>query len=166
MLPILRSNRMCSGCVFPGVPGRLAPAWTRFLISFLDAICRSTPVVDATPSVIRHVACCMSHVACRLVELCAESCCSLQAQLWLPNYVLTYARTKAHTSLKPTAARHAARTPIRGHCARTVLGPAGRVWIAGTGPFEACQSFSNSMYQPWSGPSKASHQGLASLAEQ
>lgn len=79
-----------------------------------------------------HVACRMSHVACRLIELCAESCCVLQAQLWLPNYVLTYARTKAHISLKSTAARHAARTPIRGHCARTVLGPAGRVWIAGT----------------------------------
>lgn len=131
MLPILRSNRMCSGSDFPGVPGRLAPAWMRFLISLLGAICRSTPVVDTTPSVIRHVARCMLHVACRLIEICAESCCVLQAQLWLTNYVLTYARTKAHTSLKSTAARHAARTPIGGHCARTVLGPAGRVWITG-----------------------------------
>lgn len=162
MRPILRSNRMSSGRAFPGFPGCLAPAWTRFLTSVLDAICRSTPVVDATPSVIRHVACCMLHVACRLIELCAESCCPLQAQPWLPNYVLTYARTEAspHFSEAHCGQTRGQDTHPRGTgalCTYSTRSAWKGLDCTHAGPFEACQSFSNSVCQPWSEPSNAWH---------
>lgn len=87
----------------------------------------------------------MLHVACRLIELCAESCCAMHAQLWLPNYVLTYARTKAHTFLKV----HCGQTRGQGTqpgtlCTYSILSGWKGLDCRYTGPFEVCQFFSNS----------------------
>lgn len=117
---------------------------------------------------IRHSPCCMLHVAGRMPAdrtLCRELLPSagpaVVAKLCFdlckdqsPHFSEVHCgQTRGQDTHPATLCTYSTRSGWKGLDCRH------------TGPFEACQSFSNSMSQPWSAPSNACHQGLASLAE-